>query len=306
MKSLALLFCAVLGCAVRAADLPPINTPPTADTFPGKFIWADLVTGDQDAAQKFYTSLFGWTATAIDRPSAGHGDHSYIVLSNGDRPVAGIALRPHRLKDESRGRWIGYVSVDDVPKALAAAIAGGGRMIVPSKDHAQQGTRAIFSDSEGAMLGVMHSSSGDPAEYRPDPGDWTWAELFARDTAAASRYYQTVLGYEAMPNLNPGRENSIIFASGGYSRASLTPLPARPNARPAWLLFVRVDSVKDTVARVAALGGRVLVAPKEIHGNSWLAIIADPVGAAIGIVELEDTEPAGPPAPGRLPAKEQP
>ena len=309
MKSLALLFCAVLGLTVRAADLPPINTPASAEHFPGKFIWADLFTGDQDAAQKFYTGLFGWTASPIDRTSAEQGEHSYIVLYNGDRPVAGIALRPHRLKDESRGHWVGYVSVDDVPKALAAATAAGGSVIFPSKNLPQRGSQAIFLDGEGAMLGVMHSSSGDPAEYRPDPGDWTWAELFARNTAAASQYYQAVLGYDAMPDLNPGRDNAIVFASGGYSRASLHPLPPRPNARPAWLLFVRVESVKDTVSKVEGLGGRVLVSPKEIHGKSWLAIIADPVGAAIGIVELEDPDsPVNPtppvnPAP---PAKEQP
>ena len=193
------------------------------------------------------------------------------------------------MKDESRGRWIGYVSVPDVPKALAAAIAGGGREILHAKSIPERGIQAIFADREGALLGLMHSSSGDPAEYRADAGDWTWAELFTRDLDAASQYYQTVAGYEAMPNLNPGRENSMIFASGGYSRASLSPLPAaRPNARPGWLLFVRVDSLDDTVARVPGLGGRVLVPAKEIHGNSRLAIIADSVGAPIGIVELND------------------
>jgi len=50
------------------------------------------------------------------------------------------------------------------------------------------------------------------------------------------------------------------------------------------------------VAKTVELGGRVLVEPEEVHGNSWIAIIADPVGAAIGIVEKEEAAPATPEA----------
>jgi len=33
---------------------------------PGTFCWADLGTPDADAAKRFYTALFGWSAE--DRP----------------------------------------------------------------------------------------------------------------------------------------------------------------------------------------------------------------------------------------------
>ena len=290
MKIPAILCFAVTALTANGADLPPLNTPATTDHYPGKFIWGDLFTADPAAAEKFYTGLFGWTATTIERTTPS-GIHPYIVLSVGDRPIAGISKRPALLKDEVHGRWIGYVSVPDVAQALAAATAGGGQVVSKARDLPPRGTQGIFTDAEGAMLGVMHSSSGDPGEFLPEPGDWTWAELFARDPGAAGLYYHTVIGYDRIPDTRTEQPNNFVLVSGGYSRASVSPVPNRPRAHPAWLLFIRVASVKDTVAKAVSLGGRVLVPPSDTPTEYWRAIIADPSGAHIGVVELEEPTP---------------
>ena len=291
MKKLAFVVLGLASMAIRAAaaDLPPINTPPTAEFFPGKFVWADLVTADPAAAGKFYTGLFGWTSASLLRTTAS-GTHSYLVLSAGDRPIAGIALRPPQLRDEVHGRWIGFVSVPDVAATLAAATARGGHVVFPVKDHPQRGIQAIFTDKDGAVLGLIHSSSGDPGEYKPEPGDWTWAELFSRDPAAAGAYYHAVLGYDVLPDTRTDIPGNFVFVSGGYSRASLAPM-RHPTGRPAWVLFVRVASVKDSVAKAVSLGGRVLVAPSDAPTEYWRAVVADPSGAPIGIVELDESAP---------------
>jgi predicted enzyme related to lactoylglutathione lyase len=273
--------------SAAAGDLPPLNSPATTDCFPGKFIWADLFTADPAAAKKFYTGLFGWTAVTIER-STTKGLLPYVVLSNGDRPVAGIMMRPPRMKDELHARWVGYVSVPDVSRALTTAIAAGGHVLSRPKELQQRGTQAILSDSSGAMLGVMHSSSGDPGEYLPEPGDWTWAELFAGDSHAATLFYHTVIGYSSVPGTRPDQPNEFILTSGGYSRASVSPVPARANAHPTWLLFIRVANVKEAVAIAVNLGGRVRVPPSNTPTEHWRAIISDPTGGQIGLVELEN------------------
>ena len=152
----------------------------------------------------------------------------------------------------------------------------------------QRGTQAIFLDPEGAELGVLHSSAGDPGEYAADNGDWTWAQLFARDPAAESRFYASVAGWEVLPDTRGDRPNVFVLASGGYSRASVAPLPQRPNAQPGWLLFVRVADVKASAAKAISLGGRVLVAPSDTPTEYWRAVIADPTGAVIGLVQLQE------------------
>ncbi len=286
------LLASAAALTARAGDLPAINSPATTDCFAGKFVWADLLTSDQAAAATFYTQLFGWTAATVDRSSPERGPLSFIVLSSGGRPVAGIALGPKRLRSETRGHWLGFVSVQDVTQTLALAVGNGGHVLSPEKVIPQRGTQAIFTDPEGAMLGIVHSSSGDPGEYRPEVGEFTWAEVFARDTGQAALYYRSVLGYSISLDSRSDRVGSYLFASGGFAGASLAPLPTdRPGAHPAWLLFVRVAGLDDAVARTTALGGRVLVSPKDISGGSRIAVIADPVGAAIGLVERQEAAP---------------
>ncbi len=288
-----------LASASVAADLPPLQSPPSKDHFPGKFVWADLFTADPLAAQRFYTGLFGWTAQPIERVTPS-GTHIYIVLSSAERPIAGIALRPEKMKDQVHGRWVGYVSVPDVPAALAAATTGGGRVLFPDKDLPQRGSQAVFIDSEGAILGLIHSTSGDPGEYRPEPGDWTWAELFSRDPQAAGRFYHGVTGWDVLPDRRLNPAGNFVVVSDGYSRAGLVPVPDRPKAHPAWLMFVRVQNVKDAAVRAVALGGRVLVAPADEPKEYWRAIVADPTGSPIGLVQLQDAPQSGaPPTKGQ-------
>jgi hypothetical protein len=286
-KALGLILCGAVATA-GAADFPPLSdTTLTGEHFPGKFVWADLFTADPAAAQAFYTGLFGWEATTIERTTAS-GTHSYIVMANGGEPVAGIGRRPSRMSDAVLGHWVGYVSVPDVPKALAAATAAGGRVLFPAKDLPRRGTQAIFVDPEGAELGVLHSSSGDPGDYATDPGDLTWAQLFARDPAAEGRFYSSIAGWDVLPDTRSDRPNVFVLASGGYSRASVAPLPPRPQAKPAWLLFFRVADVKAAAAKAISLGGRVLVAPSDVPTEYWRAVIADPTGAVIGLVQLQE------------------
>jgi|SRR5579862_702363 len=281
----------LFGAVAMAADLPLLSdTTPTGEHFPGKFIWADLFTADPAAAQAFYTGLFGWEATTLEF-STHSGTHSYVILANGGEPVAGLAGLPSRMQDAGHGRWVGYVSVPDVAQALAAATAKGGRVLFPAKDLPRRGTQAILVDPEGADLGVLRSSAGDPGEYAPDPGDWTWAQLFARDPAAEGRFYASVAGWEVLPDTRDDRPDVFVLASGGYSRASVAPLPPRPQARSGWLLFVRVTDVKAAVAKAISLGGRVLVAPSDAPTKYWRAVIADPTGAVIGLVQLDDSGP---------------
>ena len=275
---------------VRAADLPPLaDTTPQGEHFPGKFVWADLFTADPASAQAFYTGLLGWGATPVERATPS-GTHTYIVLANGGEPVAGIARRSPRRAGAAPGLWVGYVSVPDVAKALAAATAGGGRVLFPAKDLPRRGTQAILVDPEGAELGVLHSSSGDPGEYAPDPGDWTWAQLFATEPAAEGRFYGSVAGWDLLPETRSGRSDAFVLVSGGYSRGRVGPLSPRPNARPGWLLFVRVADVKAAAAKAAELGGRVLVAPGDAPTAYWRAVVADPTGAVFGLVQLQQTD----------------
>jgi predicted enzyme related to lactoylglutathione lyase len=63
------------------------------------------------------------------------------------------------------------------------------------------------------------------------------------------------------------------------------PLPAE-DVLPNWLPYVRVKDINESVMKVAQLGGEVLLQPSMQIFNGRLAIITDPGGAALGIIEI--------------------
>lgn len=277
-----------LQAALRAEDFPPVSDPATGRWTQGKYVWADLFTADPGDASQFYCDLFGWTPSMLSR-----GNRTYIVLSNQGRPVAGIVLRPRWLKDEVRGRWVGYLSVADVARTARRATANSGRLLFGPKDLGNRGTQAVLVDDQDVLIGLLHSSTGDPEDYEAEPGEWVWAQTFVREPAKAAAYYQEVFGYEATPDTRTARSDAYILSSGGYARGGLGPVPFRPDARPGWLGFVRVGDLGAALARARQLGGRVLVSPKT-RPDSRLAVIADPLGAAVGLIQLVDQPAAGP------------
>jgi uncharacterized protein len=274
-----LLAAFILCVPAQAAEpqLPPLMTVPRSERLPGKFVWADLVTDDVPAARKFYAQLFDWTFRDLD---------GYVIAANGDHPLCGMFQRP-RPKDQSgQPRWIGYLSVPDVQKAQRAVTAAGGKVLAPARNLPERGEQAVFADAEGVVFGVIKSSSGDPQDLLADRGDWIWMQLLSRDGRKAAEFYRKVGGYEIMANVETNRPGDLVLASAGYARAAVRSMRTDDDrVRPTWLPFVRVQSVSESVTKAKQLGGKGLIEPKpELFGGK-VALIADPTGAAIGILE---------------------
>ena len=273
-----------LSLPLRAATpvFQPLNAPATGEHHPGKFVWADLFTTDPEAATKFYTGVFGWTTNVIDQKGK-----SYTVFSNGRHPVAGLA--PRNTANRKRpSRWIGYVAVADINATLALVPAAGGKVRAPARDFPDRGVQAIITDSEGSPIGLLQSSSGDSADDEPEAGDWNWFVLYGKAPASAAAFYARVFNYGSAPDTRTARKDDWLLTSGAYPRAGVVPMPDRDDATPGWLGVVRVGNIDETLARVPALGGEVLVAPRAAAYGSRFAIIADSTGGTIGLVEYVD------------------
>jgi predicted enzyme related to lactoylglutathione lyase len=277
------LLAAVLGSwgstVLRAESppLPPLTTVSGSPRLPGKFVWADLVTDDVPKAQKFYGELFGWTFRNYG---------GYMIAFLDSEPVGGMFQRPRPTDRNPRPRWFGYISVPDVQRAEKAVTAAGGRVLAAPRTLPQRGEQAVFADAEDAVFGVIKSRAGDPEDYLAAPGDWVWIELLSRDARKAGEFYRSVAGYDIVENTTSPRPDDYVFVSEGYARAAALTIPSsQAKVQPNWLLFIRVTSVSDTVARVSALGGQVLLAPDAKLLDGKVAVVADPTGAAIGVME---------------------
>jgi predicted enzyme related to lactoylglutathione lyase len=271
-----LLYSAPINAA-ETPQLPPLTTVPGSQRLPGKFVWADLVTDDVAAARAFYGQLFGWTFREVG---------TYIIAENDERPLCGMLQRPRPADSAARPRWLAFLSVSSVNKAKRAVIKAGGRVLGPPQELPKRGEAAVFADPEGAVFGVIKSSSGDPQDFLPDPGDWIWIQLISRDARRAAEFYRAVGGYDIVENTATNRLSDYVLTSEGYARATVRTIPAEhKQVQPSWLLFVRVKSIGESLRLTKQLGGKVLLEAKPELFDGRVAVIADPTGAAIGILE---------------------
>jgi predicted enzyme related to lactoylglutathione lyase len=178
------------------------------------------------------------------------------------------------------------MSVPDVAGVSKQVTAKGGRILAGPRAVAARGDMALLADPDGAPFGLVHSSSGDPPDYLPEIGDFIWALYQSPDATRAAAFYQDLGDYEVVPDDRFPQAPHFILSAEGFARASLVEIPAeRAQYRPDWLYFVRVRDVGASLARVQELGGRIVAPPDPAILGGRIAVIADPAGAPLGLME---------------------
>jgi hypothetical protein len=270
-----------------ALDFPPIGV--AGQYRPGKFVWFDLVTTDLAAARRFYGAVFGWQFR-----TAGEAPASYTLVQDAGQNIAGMFLHTPPPGATRGARWLSLISVDDPAKVVGYVEQHGGTVLVPPATIAGRGTHVLFRDPQGAVFGVLKSASGDPADTPVADGDFFWVDLLTPDPARAAEFYRGFAAYDVSEReLGPGVTRAVL-ASGGYARAGIASLPAAVR-QPGWLPYILVEDVAGTLDKARAAGGRVLVEPRADLLDGSLAVIADPSGGVLGIVNwipARDAEPA--------------
>jgi uncharacterized protein len=266
-------------------EVPPLMEPPAGE-HPGKLIWAELVTPDLAAAERFYGGIFGWTFHDVRT-----GETTYTIAKLGNAPIAGLVQRSPPPDRQQQAAWLPFLSVSNVQEAGQRILDHGGRELKAPRAYRLRGKQAIYADPQGAVFAVLNSHSGDPPDVLAAPGEWIWGALMTRDPDAGAAFYQNVFGYEVFGLPSDARGEHLLLASQNYARASVNPLPERNDVQPHWIGFLRVLDVPGAAEAAKTLGGRVLVEPHNDRHGGTVALLADPSGAAIGVMDWTQTTP---------------
>ena len=114
-------------------------------------------------------------------------------------------------------------------------------------------------------------------------GSFVWYELMTPDAAAASAFYQAVIGWRARDAGAP-HEGYTILSAGEVGVAGLVEMPASVREggwTPGWVGYVGVDDVDAFAKRVIQAGGSVRRGPEDISGIGRFAYVTDPQAAAL-------------------------
>jgi predicted enzyme related to lactoylglutathione lyase len=291
LRLLKLLVATVGFTASLASALPPklpaINQTPTGQQLTGKLTWFDLLTDDIGAAKQFYGAVFGWTFA--DAPGA---NGKFSVISIGNERIGGIFQRDKPAKTGPTTRWLTFISVPDAAAAAHYTKSHGGKVISGPTSVPERGTHVVMRDPQGALFAVLKSDSGDPIDDPAQPGEILWADLFVPKPAEAAAFYRGLVGWDSEQKDTRGAAEHLVVRCAGFSRAGITMLP--PGAtQPGWLPYVQVANVPATLKRVTNAGGKVLMPPSRDVLDGRLAVISDPKGGVIGVVNWTGSAKTG-------------
>ena len=86
-----------------------------------------------------------------------------------------------------------------------------------------------------------------------------------------------------------------IAADGRFTAPAVSPLPGTLRAdMPDKVIYVGVDDVTASLAKVTANGGSIIAPRFEVKGVVVLGLFKDPAGNSMGLVELKDGKPKVP------------
>ncbi len=263
-------------CAPDLPIVPPINSTPTGESHPGKFVWYDLMTNDIPSVKNFYSELFGWEFIETGEP----GNDYIVVLHNGD-PIGGMFELKDVKAEQRYSQWISYLSVDDLNIAVEYTKRNGGSIYREPFQLPNRGTVAFVFDSQNAVLAFVKSSSGDPKDDEPVYNEWLWTELWSNDINNSVSFYKGLLNYEHKKFKTKAENFYHVLEKESEPRAGIVKIPYE-DVKPHWMPYIAVEDPSDVIAKVESLGGKVLLGEEGIVGNT-AAIISDPSGAVFTV-----------------------
>lgn len=254
---------------------------------PGQFSWVDLLSRDAAASARFYGALFGWSFEAAPPPEGAPPDapSGYGMFASGGKTVAGMGEMDAETKASGRPQmWNSYVTVNDLPAALARAEELGGGVIMPPHEIAPAGAMAIISGPEGEALSLWKPGAHAGAALCNVPVSFCWNELLTRDADAAQEFYGGLFGWQFKQD-DPDGYREIIL--GARAAGGMLPWREEMGAEtPAnWGVYFAVENCDATVARCQELGGALMAGPVDIEPGRF-AVVRDDAGSIFSVMKL--------------------
>ncbi|MDX2066367.1 MAG: VOC family protein [Fimbriimonadaceae bacterium] len=116
----------------------------------GMILWWDLTVPNATEIRDFYRSVVGWDFAEV--PMGEYADYSAYRREAPEEPVAGVC-HARGINANLPGVWIPYVVVEDLPAAVAAALARGGVVRHENMDAGY----IILADPAGAIFALYQT-----------------------------------------------------------------------------------------------------------------------------------------------------
>lgn len=240
--------------------------------------WIDLLSSDVARSREFYGGLFGWTSE-----EAGPEYGGYVNFLLDGRGVGGCMANSPAMG--SPDVWSVYLETADAAATADAAVAAGGKVIVPPMPVTDLGVMVVLADAGGAAVGAWQPGSHTGFGVVREPGSPAWFELHTREYDASVAFYRDVFGWDThVVGATPEFRYTTLGAGDDQRAGIMDAAGFLPEGVPAnWSVYFAVEDTDAALARAEELGGRV-VQPAETTPYGRLAQAVDPTGALFKLI----------------------
>ncbi len=121
-----------------------------------------------------------------------------------------------------------------------------------------------------------------------DTFPFIWHELVTPDQTKSGAFFSELFGWQTR-KVDAGKYGTYtLFQDNGKEVAGMmNPTENTPEKGAHWHSYIAVADISSLVGRVRELGGKVLVPPHEVAGVGVICVVADPLGAAVHLMEPE-------------------
>ena len=125
------------------------------------------------------------------------------------------------------------------------------------------------------------------------PGKIIWHDLLADAPDQTREFYGALFGWEFEPV--PGGVNYELIRHRGRLIGGMVDqnrLPKRDRDISQWVVVMSVSDIDVAVDSLLAAGGRVYTQPASLGDRGDIAVVADPGGALLALLQTRDGDPA--------------
>ncbi len=250
----------------------------------GGILSADIAVPEHEREVRFYSRMLTTGENPLWRED---------LMNNRGTPIIGLGPRSAEI-DHLPLQWMPHIQVADVAASAKRALALGGSELMHGKDDDGNSQWAVLLDPQGAAFGIIPVV---PAEAipsidaaAPTVGHIAWLDLTVSDASATRDFYRQVIGWSVQ---DVGREDAgersadfnMVGADGNPAAGVRHARGVNAGLPPVWMICLPVGDLAESVRRVHEEGGKIIKATEENDGEPARAVVQDPVGAHLSLVQ---------------------
>ena len=126
-------------------------------------------------------------------------------------------------------------------------------------------------------------------DKNPDLGSIGWIDLTVDDAETVRDFYAAVAGWvPSAVDMGDYSDFNMNSPQSGEPKAGVCHARgANADLPPAWLIYITVADIEQSIERCLSLGGKVVRPLTEMGGYGKYCVIEDPAGAVAALFEYE-------------------